>query len=139
MTQPFNKVTLGICSSGGEAFDFVCLRKLCALEFRHNSAKSFDEFLLLTSRDIGRHQRTEHSVEGKVGPYLLGGKHPLRHVQVYKMRWRKLVTCLAKEAASLLAVMFRHDGQLGSYICTCYYEMSREKKRSVQDFLSHYF
>lgn len=86
MTQPFNKVTFGICSSCGEAFDFVCLQKLCALEFGHNLAKRFAKFLLLTSRDIGKDQKTEWSVEGKVGPYLLEGMRPLSHVQVYKMR-----------------------------------------------------
>lgn len=79
MTQPFNKVTFGICSSCGEAFDFVCLQKLCALEFGHNLAKRFAKFLLLTSRDIGKDR-------WKVGPYLLEGRRPLSHVQVYKMR-----------------------------------------------------
>lgn len=39
-----------------EAFGFVCLQKLCALEFGHNLAKRFAKFLLLTSRDIGKDQ-----------------------------------------------------------------------------------
>lgn len=38
-------VTFGICSSGREPFDFVCLQKLCALWAWSNSAKSFETFL----------------------------------------------------------------------------------------------
>lgn len=65
LTHPSNEVTLGTRGSGGEAFDFICLQKFCAFECGHISAKSFEEFSLLRSRDTGWDQRMKFSGEGR--------------------------------------------------------------------------
>lgn len=59
----------------GEAFDFVCLQKLCAFEFGHNSAKSFEAFLPLRSGDTAQMKGGNIQVEAKLCPDTLEGKH----------------------------------------------------------------
>ena len=100
-------MTFGIYSTGREASDFIGLRKLCALEFDHISAKSFKVFcfglvfffffLPLQSRDPRKDQRTEYLVEGEwVLP--LKGRYPPSHFQICKVSWQRLETWLTKEA-----------------------------------------
>lgn len=80
---PLTEWHLGSAAQGESHLTLFACKIFVLFELDHNSAKSFKAFFFFFKhyeiRDLGRDQRTEYSVEGKVGSYLWKGRLPSSH------------------------------------------------------------